>query len=669
MAVTQEARVVLNAQDSSAPAFQALQQRFKGLSSAADSLKNRLAGGLGSTSFGRLQAHLGTLRGQMAALGIAGGAGLAIGGIAAIKSGFDAVAETAEKAGRIHDLGGRLRLNAEEFQVFEKIAKDAGASVEEVGGAFLKFKLNIQTAQSEGGKKLQKLDEDLRAFGLTAARAQEMKPLDLMKTMGLVSSKSTTEADEMLKIEKFRALAGKTGATLIPIFETIGTEYDDLAKKMRSSGMLMTDEMAAIGDSADEAYQRSKSAMNGLKLAFGVQMLPVFEQFSNIMEARMKANRSAMMPGVKALADVLSQNLKPFMDDMDRMADKTSGLFKILNKVAGLVGWDNLVFGGLIAIASPFILSAGGIALALGRMSISAVTATASFIAMNFGPALRSLQLFQIGLRSFGLSAAASWALALAPITVVVAAVVAVAALGYLIYQKWDGIKAFFAGVWEGFTRAIAPVADALSPLSGVASVVGSAFSAMGGLIGGAIDWIVQLFAPVDKTKESFAAWGLAGQSAGEMIAGAFKLLLTPITLAIDAVKLFGSVMDWAMGKEFKFDSSTAKMYRDQQAQTADVRRLDNALPVQTAAAAAAATDASTNSAAGSNSGSGAGPGAGTRFGAGSPAISIPPQKVDVSGRLDVRVTSEGKPEVTRVESRNPNFNIDARSGSMFATQ
>ncbi|WP_298702681.1 hypothetical protein [uncultured Variovorax sp.] len=663
MAVTQESKVVLNAQDNAGSAFQSLQQRFQGISSAADSLKNRLVGGLGATSFGRLQTHLGNLRGQMAALGIAGGAGLAIGGIAAIKTGFDAVAETAEKAGRIHDLGGRLRLNAEEFQIFEKISKDAGASIEETGGAFLKFKLNIQSAVSEGGKKLEKLDGDLRAFGLTAAQAQQMKPLDLMKTMGLVSSKSTTEADEMLKIEKFRALAGKTGATLIPIFEAIGTDYDILAKKMRASGTLMTDEMAAIGDSADEAYQRSKGAMNGLKLAFGVQMLPVFEQFSNIMEARMKANRSAMMPGVKALADVLSQNLKPFMDDMDRMADKTSGLFKILNRVAGLVGWDNLVFGGLIAIASPFILSAGGIALALGRMAISAVTAATSFAAMNFAPALRSLVLFQIGLRSFGLSAAASWALALAPVTIVVAAVAAVAALGYLIYQKWDGIKAFFVGVWDGFMRGIAPVADALSPLSGIASVVGSAFGAMGSMIGSAIDWVVQLFAPVDKTKESFAAWGLAGQSAGDMIATTFKLMLTPITAVIDAVKLFGSVMDWAMGKEFKFDSSTAKLFQEQQAQTAEVQRLQTVLPVQTASAATAAVDSSSGPAATSSSGPV------QRFGAGAPSISIPTPKVDVSGRLDVRVTADGKAEIARVESRNPNFNIDARSGGMFATQ
>lgn len=664
MAVTQESRVVLNAQDNAGSAFQSLQQRFQSISSSADALKNRLVGGLGATSFGRLQTHLGNLRGQMAALGIAGGAGLAIGGIAAIKTGFDAVAETAEKAGRIHDLGGRLRLNAEEFQVFEKISKDAGASVEETGGAFLKFKLNIQSAVSEGGKKLQKLDADLRAFGLTAAQAQQMKPLDLMKAMGLVSSKSTTEADEMLKIEKFRALAGKTGATLIPIFEAIGTDYDTLAKKMRASGTLMTDEMAAIGDSADEAYQRSKSAMNGLKLAFGVQMLPVFEQFSNIMEARMKANRSAMMPGVRALADVLSQNLKPFMDDMDRMADKTSGLFKILNRVAGLVGWDNLVFGGLIAIASPFILSAGGIALALGRMGVSAVVATARFAAMNFAPALRSLVLFQIGLRSFGLSAAASWALALAPVTLVVAAVAGVAALGYLIYQKWDGIKAFFVGVWDGFMRGIAPVADALAPLSGIASMVGSAFSVMGGLIGGAIDWVMQLFGPVDKTKESFAAWGLAGQSAGDLIATTFKMLLTPITAVIDAVKLFGSVMDWAMGKEFKFDSSTAKLFQEQQAQTAEVQRLQTVLPVQTAAAASAAVDASAGPAGASSSSSSPI----SRFGAGAPSITIPTPKVDVSGRLDVRVTAEGKPEITRVESRNPNFNIDARSGGMFST-
>ena len=45
----------------------------------------------------------------------------------------------------------------------------------------------------------------------------------------------------------------------------------------------------------------------------------------------------------------------------------------------------------------------------------------------------------------------------------------------------------------------------------------------------------------------------------------------------------------------------------------------------------------------------------------------IPPSKVDVGGRLDIRITADGKPNVERVESNNRNYDIDIRAGGMYA--
>jgi hypothetical protein len=45
----------------------------------------------------------------------------------------------------------------------------------------------------------------------------------------------------------------------------------------------------------------------------------------------------------------------------------------------------------------------------------------------------------------------------------------------------------------------------------------------------------------------------------------------------------------------------------------------------------------------------------------------IPPSKVDISGRLDVRIASDGRATVDRVQSNNRNYEIDARAGGMFA--
>jgi hypothetical protein len=677
---TNEAKIIVSAQDQTGGAFAAINGSFQKIMGSADGLKTKL-NGISGNAFSNLSGALGSLQGKMAALGLVSGVGVAVGGLAAVKNAYQSVINTAEKADRIDDLGGRLRLNAEEFQVFEKLSKDAGASVEETGSAFLKFKLNIGTAQSEGGKKLEKLNTDLQAFGLTAKDAANMKPLDLMKRMGLVSSKSDTEADEMLKIEKFRALAGKTGATLIPVFEAIGTKYDATVKKMRDAGTLMNDDMAKQGGAAFKAYEKSKGAMDGLKMGFGIQMLPVFEQFSKVMENRMKANRTAMQPGVKALADVLSSNIKPFLDDMDGIADKTSGVFKVIGKLAGLVGWDKLIFGSLALIAAPFLVSIGAAVVSLYSLGTALIAPVFTTLLSGLRAATVSFALMQ------GASLSA-WAAVLAPITLVVGIAAAVAASAYLIYNNWSGVSSFFVGVWES-------VSAAFEPISPLLNVVGATFSWLGDLIVGTKDWFMSLLGPVGDSAAGFQDWSNSGRTAGAVIATTLQALLVPVYLAIDAFKLLGASWDWLNNKEFNFKSSTAEALTKNHFSEAltknsvnDVSKLAGVVPAAPMAAVAPVGTAfnAVNGAAGATGLSGVNGAAGAAGrGAVAPASfaavnapvafatpsftipPIPPSKVDVGGRLDIRITADGKANVERVESNNKNYAIDTRAGGMYA--
>jgi hypothetical protein len=695
---TNEAKIVVSAQDNTAGAFSSVTAHFNQMTASADMLKTKLHG-IGNGAFTNLTGALGSLQGKMAALGIGAGVGAAVGGLAAVRTAYQSVINTAEKADRIDDLGGRLRLNAEEFQVFEKLSKDAGASVEEAGAAFLKFKLNIGTAQSEGGKKLEKLSNDLQAFGITAGDAANMKPLDLMKRMGLVSSKSDTEADEMLKIEKFRALAGKTGATLIPVFEAIGTKYDATVKKMRDAGTLMNDDMAKQGGAAFKAYEKSKGAMDGLKMGFGIQMLPVFEQFSKVMEDRMKANRTAMQPGVKALSDVLSSNIKPFLDDMDGIADKTSGVFKVIGKLAGLVGWDRLIFGSLALIAAPFVVSIFAAVKSILILSGSLVMPIFTTLITGLRAATVSFALMQ------GASLSA-WAAVLAPIVLVIAGVAAVAAAAYLIYNNWGGMSSFFAGVWESVSAAFEPISPLLSG-------VGAVFSWLGSVIVGAKDWFMSLLGPVGDSAAGFQDWSNSGRTAGAVIATTLQALLVPVYLAIDAFKLLGASWDWLNNKEFNFKSSTAKALTKNHFSEAlnknsinDTTKLAGIAPTAPVAAVAGiakqasvgtqplVSPAVSNAAVlvGATGATGATGYVGqsgiqgaaaksvplqTAFATVNPPVAfatpsftippIPPAKVDIGGRLDVRIASDGRATVERAQSNNRNYEIDARAGAMYA--
>lgn len=122
------------------------------------------------------------------------------------------------------------------------------------------------------------------------------------------------------------------------------------------------------------------------------------------------------------------------------------------------------------------------------------------------------------------------------PIGLVITAI-AVAAL--LIYKYWEPIKAFFIGVWEGFTSAMAPVRAAFEPIIELFKPLAPIFNAIGDAIGSVINWFSELFEPVKLTSEEFESTKSAGVAFGEAIA---KAIMLPIKLFQDLFELVKSV-------------------------------------------------------------------------------------------------------------------------------
>lgn len=618
---TQEAKYVLSADDKSGAGVASALQRLHSLATAGETVGQRLKAAMGGDAVGRLSARLSTLRGQLGAVGIAGGAGLAIGGIAAIKTGIDATIAAAEKADRISDLGGRLRLNAEEFQVFEKIAKDSGASVEEVGSAYTKFRLNIAAAQNEGGKKLEQLARGLKIFGVSAKEASSMKPLELAKVLGKVSALSQQDKDELLKLEGFRDLFGKMGATTINFWEAVGTDYDATLKRMRASGTLITDEMAEQGGRAFKAYEKSKSAMAGLQLAFGIQMMPVFEKVSGALEARAKANREAMMPGVTALAEALTGAVDPFLDDLDKLAHKTSGIFTAIKKVADLVGWDTLIFGGLAVLSAPFVASAAAVSMSLLGISASAAKAIGSMVATQWAGAIKGIRAVTLSMALMGSTSAASWLMVLGPIALIVAAVVGV---GMAVYALWTNLGNMF----NYFISALTRIRDAFKQgfWSGIWQFVKEAFFAT---INTLIGFWNTFAEPIGKFFGKDWTIRLVGEG-GEALRNIQALNAQKDQLESSRENLRKTIDP--------DDVRLAK--RDVAVQSQRLALLNTAAPGAPGGEGAAAS--------------------------GLPKVPLATQRTEVGGKLDVRILADGQPRVERVESDNRNFQIDARSGMMF---
>ncbi len=184
----------------------------------------------------------------------------------------------------------------------------------------------------------------------------------------------------------------------------------------------------------------------------------------------------------------LTQDTTKFLLQIDNWVQKNPELSAGIAKIAaagtlivgalgaiGLVAWPvitgvNLLVTGAGFLGTAFSIAGGAIATALGAISL--------------------------------------------PIVAVGAAIVA----GALLVRKyWEPIKAFIAGVAEGFSAAMGPISDAFGPLKPVFEWVGNKIKELW-------DWFGKLLEPVKSTQSELATAGEWGKKFGNMLAEALKL-------------------------------------------------------------------------------------------------------------------------------------------------
>lgn len=196
--------------------------------------------------------------------------------------------------------------------------------------------------------------------------------------------------------------------------------------------------------------------------------------------------------------DLFDQNdgsLRTLTQDTAALLLKVDNWIKANPELAG--GMAKVAMGGLILAGA---LGAIGLVAWPLIMGVNALIAGAGFLGTAFSIA-------------GGAIATALGAISL-PIVAVGAAIVA----GALLVRKyWEPIKAFIAGVAEGFSAAMGPISDAFSPLKPVFEWVGNKIKELW-------DWFGKLLEPVKSTQSELATAGEWGKKFGNMLAEALKL-------------------------------------------------------------------------------------------------------------------------------------------------
>jgi hypothetical protein len=673
--LSQDAKIVINAQDQSGGAFAAVTAHFNKVTASADGLKSKLHG-IGNGAFTNLTGALGTLQGKMAAIGLVSG-GVALGGAAMMKSAYTGVGETAKKMLEIQQQSSKFSIDTDDYQVLAKIASKTNVPIDDLGASFVKLRIKMGEL-AQGAKSANGFADALDGLNITADSAAAMKTIDLYQKIGAEMAKATgvngvvnEDAKNDLSASLAKSIFGKSGNNILPALKEFGTEREKTMQMLQEQGLHFDNSLIPTGANAAKAMGKAEGAMKSLQTVFAGAMMPVYGKWADIIKNRAMANREAMLPGVEALAETLSEQLEPLLNTFNRVSKGASGIFKVLSGIAGLVGWDMLVLGGIGLIAAPFVMSIGTATYALYKLSAGLIAPVFTTLTAGIKAATLSFAMLQ------GASLSA-WAAVLAPIALVVAGVALVAGAAYMIYNNWSGISSFFSGIWES-------VSDSFEPVKPIFDWLGDKFRELKG-------WFSDLLGPIGASSSGLQDWSNAGRLAGAHMATDMQKVMSSVYDTIDVFRKLGAIWDFVMGKGYNFTPVERPKQRDyfeeakQKNSTNDAKNTQNqtaAWPISGVAGAAklagvvpaaGATGLSgVNGAAGA---AGRGAVAPASFAAVNAPVAfatpsftippIPPTKVDVGGRLDIRIASDGRANVERVESNNKNYAIDVRAGGMY---
>ncbi|CAA0111853.1 Uncharacterised protein [BD1-7 clade bacterium] len=394
---------------------------------------------------------------------------------------------------------------------------------------------------SEAGTALRAIVSRLAAPTREAAQALEDLSLETRTANGDLRALPDVFADMQ------NAMEGMGSAAQTELISTVfGLEATSAAAILlgkASSGELQTyaASLTEVGSASRVAARQNDNAMGAMK------------RLGSAVESIAISVGSVLLPPLASIADVAAV-----------VIGKVDGLAQAFPAVTAVVGGLTaaLIVGKVTAIAGGFAatflagswLSAKHAAIKLGSAVTIANTRLGTFNktllvtgartrALAIGGAISSFgsSLIAFATRAVPVALGGIRALTVAMVTNPIGAVITgIAVAGVLIYKYWQPLKAFFGGIWSGFTEAVKPAVQALQPLMGILSPIGAALGWVAEKVGAVIGWFGDLLAPVNMAGDELEGFATTGEKVGAIIGNAFKIALAPITAVGTAIGWVG---------------------------------------------------------------------------------------------------------------------------------
>lgn len=223
------------------------------------------------------------------------------------------------------------------------------------------------------------------------------------------------------------------------------------AQEMVSKGLVPADKMfEALETSSGDSLQSMAGGMDKMSETFS-------GQWSTLKDTAQQTLGKLFVPLVAAgsvALDWINNSLVPMLEAVPAFIDKWS---TPLSVVAGVI---------LTVMLPALILWAGQAAISAAAQVVAFASTVGSAVAAGITYAITAAAIVASWIASAAAAMvnaaimAAAWLIALGPIGLIIAAIVAVVGIFVLLWNKLDGFKEFWIGVWDLIWGAIEPVID-----------------------------------------------------------------------------------------------------------------------------------------------------------------------------------------------------------------
>lgn len=336
----------------------------------------------------------------------------AVGAIAGIyKLGSDA----ATTGANLQDMADRLDISAEALQRYDYIALQSGVETEQLVKSIAKARDAVGTALAGGtntaSKALQTLFGDLSKI-----------PTGTEEAFTAIIEQLSKVEDSTLQAYYANEIFGERLATnLIPLINNGADRLAQLGEEFESIGYLSNEQVQALADFDDE-LNIMKERLELAKTELGIAMLPIMEQFADILT-------DVVVPAIQALSDWFNNLPEPMQKVLTGVLLLTAGLspmFLILSKIVGVIPSLIKMFSSLKSASLSTYAGIASLAAALGLVfdlignwsEMSTLEKVLKSLALAFLVAAAAATIFH-----------ASWSLGLAIGAVTAAVVAGIAAI------------------------------------------------------------------------------------------------------------------------------------------------------------------------------------------------------------------------------------------------